>query len=122
MKLSDLVSELNLEIRTAGSNLDGEVTGGYASDLISDVLAHSNEGNVWVTLQTHQNTVAAASLKDLAAIILVGCREPQEETLEKAEAEGIPILVSALPAFELIGRMYQRGIPGIAMERERVAG
>jgi len=112
MNLADLVDEFDLEIRVAGPSLESEVTGGYASDLISDVLAHGREGNLWVTLQTHQNIVAAASLKELAGVVLVGGREPQDETLEKAEAEGIPILVSTLPAFELIGRLYRLGVRG----------
>ena len=120
MKLIDLVDDPGLEIRTAAHALDTEVTGGYASDLISDVLAHSNEGNLWVTLQIHQNIVAAASLKDLAGIVLVGGREPEEETLGKAEREGIPILVSALPAFELVGRLYQLGVRGVATKCEEV--
>lgn len=110
MKLADVVKELDLEIRSAVGNLDREVTGGYASDLMSDVLAHGGEGNLWITLQVHQNIVAVASMKDVAGIILVGGREPEEDTVQKAEAEGIPILVSRLPAFELAGRLYRLGI------------
>jgi hypothetical protein len=110
--LADLVEKLGLEVRSARGRLDAEVTGGYASDLLSDVMAHSREGNVWITLQVHQNVVAVACMKDLAGIILVSGREPQEETLEKAEAENIPVMVSKLPAFELVGRVYNLGIRG----------
>ena len=42
----------------------------------------------------------------LMGIILINACEPARETLEKAEAEKIPILVSDLPAFELSGRIY----------------
>jgi len=58
--------------------------------------------NLWITLQAHANIVAVASMKGFAGILLVGGREPQEGTLEKAESERIPILVSELPAFELV--------------------
>ena len=112
MKLSELVEELRLEVRTCAADLEREVTGGYASDLISDVLAHGRAGDLWVTLQTHQNIVAAASLKDLVGIVLVGGREPEEDAKQKAEAERVPLLVSSLPAFELSGRLYQRGLRG----------
>jgi len=74
------------------------------------VLANSNEGNVWVTLQIHQNVVAIASMKELAGVILVNRREPEQETIEKAEEEGIVIMVSELPAYELAGRLYELGI------------
>ena len=113
MKLNELAEKLNLVVRSAKGNLEREVTGGYASDLLSDVLANSKEGNIWITLQIHQNIVAIASLKDLAGIILVNRREPEQETVEKAEDEGIVIMVSELPTFELVGRLYQMGISGM---------
>ena len=87
VKLSELIQKLNLDVRSAKDNLQREVTGGYASDLLSDVLANSEEGNIWITLQIHQNIIGVASMKDLAGIILVNDREPEPETIEKAEAE-----------------------------------
>jgi hypothetical protein len=93
-------------------HLDREVTGGYASDLLSDVLGHSKEGNLWITLQIHQNIVGVASMKDLAGIILVNNREPEPETLEKAELEKLPIMVTEMPTFELVGKLYSLGIVG----------
>lgn len=113
MKLETIVKSFGLEVKTGSAQLQQEVTGGYAGDLLSDVMAHSAKGNVWITIQTHPNIVAVASLKDLAAIILAGGREPDPETLKKAAEEGIPLLISLLPAFELIGRLYQAGVPGI---------
>ena len=112
MKLTELIQKLNLSVRSAKGNLEREVTGGYASDLLSDVLANSKEGNLWITLQIHQNIVGVASMKDLAGIILVNSREPESETLEKAEAEKVPIMVSEMPTFELIGMLYSLGIVG----------
>lgn len=112
MRLSELVETLDLEVRSAAGRLDAEVRGGYASDLMSDVIANAEEGCVWVTLQTHVNIVAVAAMKELAGIILVNGREPQEATVAKGEEKNVPILVSRLPAFELIGRLYRLGIPG----------
>jgi hypothetical protein len=80
--------------------------------LLSDVLANSEEGNLWITLQIHQNIVGVASMKDLAGIILINNREPETETLEKAEAEKLPIMVTEMPTFELVGKLYSLGIVG----------
>jgi len=113
VKLSELVEKLGLQVAAARESLDREITGGYAGDLLSDVLAHSRQGNVWVTLQIHQNIVAVASMKDIAAIILVNGRRPEQETIEKAETESIPIMVTDLPAFELVGRLYGLGVSGM---------
>lgn len=112
LKLSDLVEKLRLEVKTGAHRLDVEVTRGYASDLMSDVMANANEGDLWVTLQTHQNIVAVAVMKALAGIILVNSRKPEEETIRKAEAEGVPIMTSSLPAFELVGRLFELGVSG----------
>ncbi len=111
MKLRDIVEVLKLDVRTGSSDrLDVEVTGGYASDLMSDVIAGAEEGNLWVTLQTHQNTVAVGVMKSLCGIILVNGREPEKETIQKAEVQGIPLLISTMPTFELVGRLFELGI------------
>ena len=113
MTLNEIVQKLGLEVRWGGSGLSTEVRGGYASDLLSDVLAHGREGDLWVTLQTHLNIVAVASMKALGGIVLVNGREPEADTLRKANEEDIPLLVSALPAFELVGRLYGLGLSGM---------
>jgi hypothetical protein len=113
MTLNEIVQKLGLEVRTGQSALATDVGGGYASDLLSDVLAHAREGDLWVTLQTHVNIVAVASMKALAGIVLVNGREPEAETLQKAREEDIALLVSRLPTFELIGRLHDLGLSGM---------
>lgn len=110
MKLLDIVNSLSLEIRTPGADLSRDVTGGYVSDLLSDVIGNARDGSVWVTLQSHLNIVAVASLKGLSGIILVNNRVPEEDTLRKASEEGVPIMTSPLSAFELVGRLYSLGL------------
>lgn len=112
MKLAKLVEELALKVRTAQKGLEREVKGGYASDLLSDVMANSQEGDVWVTIQAHPNIVAVATLRDLAGIILANGRQPDAETLQRAEEETVPLLCTSLPTFEVVGRLYRLGIHG----------
>ena len=107
MKLENIIDELSLDVKTCREGLGNEVTGVYVSDLLSDVMANSKEGNIWITLQTHLNIVAVAGLKNLAAIIIVGNRQLQEEILQKAETEKVTIMSTPLPAFEAAGRLYQ---------------
>jgi predicted transcriptional regulator len=113
MTIREVVDTSSLEILACPEGLEKEVTGGYASDLLSDVIANSKAGNLWVTLQTHRNIAAVATLKELAAIVLVNGRIPEPETLEKAREEKVTLLGSRLPAFELVGRLYRMGIRGI---------
>jgi hypothetical protein len=112
MTLQEIVDQLGMKPLSALSKLSAEVLGGYVSDLLSDVMANAKAGDIWVTLQTHQNIVAVASLKEIAGIVLIGGREPDKGTLAKAEEEKIPLLLSGLPAFEVVGKLYQMGISG----------
>ncbi len=113
MTIHEMVKRAGLEVKTAADQLDAEVTGGYAGDLISAVMANAKQGNVWVTWHTHPNIVAAALVTKLSAIVLICGRQPEEETIRKAKEEGLPVLLSKLPTFELIGRLHAIGIPGV---------
>jgi len=112
MTIREVVDSLHLEVLACPEGLEKEVTGGYASDLLSDVIAHSTAGNLWLTMQTHRNIIAVATLKELAAVILVNGRMPEPETLEKAREEKAVLLATRLPAFELAGRLYGMGVRG----------
>lgn len=106
MKIENIVQALELEVKCGKDYLNREVTGGYTGDLLSDVMGNAREGYIWITRQVHQNIVAVASLKELAGIILINSCQPAPDTLEKAEAEKIPVMVSSLPAFEISGQIY----------------
>ena len=106
MKLNEIIEKLQLKVLTGHDKLDVEVTGGYTSDLLSDVIANSKEGNLWITLQIHQNIIAVAKLKDLAGIIIVNKREPDEDTIGKAKEENVPLFCSEEFAFEISGKLY----------------
>jgi len=86
------------------------VTGGYVSDLLSYVMARAKEGNLWVTVQSHPNIVAVASLVNLAGIIITEGGRPDAGTVEKAEQEGVPILTTQLTSYEVAGRLWELGV------------
>ena len=71
MRITEITEKLDLKVLSGHNGLSNEITGGYVSDLLSDVMGNAKEGQIWITLQTHQNIIAVASLKDLAAIIIV---------------------------------------------------
>jgi len=110
VKVEDIVKRLALSAATGEKGLEREAVAGYCGDLLSDVMANSKKDALWLTIQSHQNIVAVAVLRDLAAIVLVNGRMPDEETKAKALAEGIPILLSPSPSYDLAGRLYELGI------------
>ncbi len=107
MTVQDIVEKLDLKVCSGKTGLQRKITGGYTSDLLSDVMGNADENQIWITLQTHKNIMAIASLKDLAAIVLVKSYEPESDAAEQSNLEGIPILSSKEEAFELTGKLYQ---------------
>ena len=106
MKITDIITGLNLKVISGHNGLSNEITGGYVSDLLSDVMGNAKEGQVWITFQTHQNIIAVGSLKDLAAIIIVKGYVPEADTIEKSNIENIPILSTELDTFNVTGRLF----------------
>jgi hypothetical protein len=112
MKLKDLAEKLGWELKTRNVSIEAEVKTGYASDLLSDVLANSIEGDLWVTRQSHLNIVAIAVMRDLSGILLANGVTPDPDTIEKATEKMVPIFRTPLPTFEVVGKLYQMGISG----------
>jgi predicted transcriptional regulator len=116
MTIAEVAEALSLSVRAAEDKLETEVTGGYASDLLSCVMGKARQGNVWVTLQSHVNIVAVAALLQLSGIIVTEGMLPDATTLEKAEAEGIPILTTGSTTFTVVTQLAQLGIKGAEKE------
>lgn len=105
LKVREVIDALKSDIVVEG-DLGRIVTGCYVSDLLSDVLSKSKEGELWITQHTHSNIVAVASVKGLPAVLVVGGNVIPEETLEKARAEGVTLSESSKSAFEAAGSVY----------------
>jgi len=114
MRLEELVQALDLTELTpaAPGGTDVEITQGYASDLLSDVLAHAPAGGVLVTLQVHLNVIAVASHSGLRAVIFSCGRTPDAEIVERATDEGLFLYGTEKDTFDVVGRLYALGIRG----------
>ena len=106
MTVKEMIGQLGLECLVE-ANLDTEITGAYASDLLSDVMGNARSGQVWITMQTHKNVTAIASLRDLPAVIIVRGGVPDEDMLEHARDEDVCILVSQDATFEVCGKLFE---------------
>ena len=106
MDLETIVRALDLKVFSGFDQLKTEVLDGYTGDLLSDVMANSKEGDIWMTRQVHQNIIAVASLKDHAGIIMVHGAQPAKDTLEKALKENIPLMGTDMSGFEIAGRIF----------------
>ncbi len=112
MNVAEAAQKVGGSLMAARSSAEREIQGGYASDLLSDVMGNSREGDIWITMQKHVNVVAVAQLNSLAAIVLVNGRSPEQDTVARAEESGIPIISTPLQAFDVIGILYSLGVRG----------
>lgn len=112
MTLSEVAEKLGLDPRSVNGDAVA-LTGGYASDLLSDALARCKDGNLWVTNQKHQNIIGVAVMLNLAAVILAGGVEPDENTLQKATEEKVPLYTSKEGMFDIVGKLYEMGLRSV---------
>ena len=112
MTVQEIADALGMKCAAGSQGMNRDVTSGYASDLLSDVMGHAAEGAIWVTNQVHQNVVAVALLLNLSAVVIAGGLELMEDAAEKADARGMPMLATSSPAFEVVGRLYKLGVRG----------
>jgi hypothetical protein len=110
MILSELIGKFGLRVYTPPADGLVEVAHGYASDLLSDVIANAGKDSLWVTMQIHGNIIAVAALKDVAAIVVVSNHKPTDETLAMAKQKGVCVLGTGMTTFETCGRFYAAGI------------
>ncbi len=82
-------------------NGDKEVTGGYCGDLLSFVMGRASSGDAWVTIMTNINTVAVASLTDVACVILADGSVPEDAVIERAIGQEVNLFVSSDPSYEV---------------------
>lgn len=105
MTVREIAASLGCEI-VQGEFEDSAVSGGYTSDLLSDVMAHAQAGDVLITIQSHKNTVAVAVLANLPAILVCNSRPVPDDMIVAAKDEGIAVLRTSETQFAVSGKLY----------------
>ena len=110
MRLSTIIEELDLEIIVGEDGLSIEPKGVYIGDLLSLVISKGKKDDIWITIQTHMNIIAVASLVELSAIIIAEEMEIDEDTILKAKEVKVPLLRSKNTAYELACKLSKIGL------------
>ncbi len=108
MRLSELAGKLGLE--AANTLFDKDLTGVYMSDMVSDVIANAQAGNLLVTLQAHSNVIAAANLVDIAAIVVTQGKQPPEDVVKMAEKARLTLFTTGLNRWQMATQLYESGL------------
>ena len=110
MTAKDIMKNLDLKSLTGEEGLQNEVSGGYAGDLLSWVMANAREKNVWITVQGHMNSIAVASLSGISCIIMAEGSLPEEDAVNKAAEEGIPVFSTQKSSYSIIKELVSLGV------------
>ncbi|MEN8122138.1 MAG: DRTGG domain-containing protein [Bacteroidota bacterium] len=85
----------------AGNNISNEcVTGIYASDLMSDVLAYGKSGSILLTGLNSQQAAISAYMAEFKAIVFLRGKIPDNDIKKFAEEKNITILSTQADMYE----------------------
>jgi len=87
---------------------DAPLAAGYTSDLLSDVMAHAEEGSVLVTIQAHRNAIAVAAMTGIAAMVVCNSRPLPDDMMQAARDEHIAVFLTDKNQFTVSGEIYGR--------------
>jgi hypothetical protein len=111
MNLQDIIHKLDLKVLTAPKDFTAvQPTGGYASDLLSCVMAGAKPGYLWVTIQAHTNIVAVATLTEICAIIIAENAVPEADVIARANEQGMALLVTPETTYSVVGKLWEMGL------------
>jgi hypothetical protein len=110
MTLREVVETLGWQVLAGEDLLDREVSGGYVADLLSCVMAGADADHLWITLQTHGNIIAVASLLNLSGIVIAEGAPVPEGTLAKAQQQEMVVISSPEPVYETVVQLSSLGI------------
>ncbi len=111
MNLQQIIENLSLTVLTEPRDFASiQPSGGYASDLLSCVMAGAKANHLWITLQSHLNIVAVAALLEVAAIIVTENAQPDPATIAKANEQGVILLSTHSSTYEVNGKLWEMDI------------
>ena len=86
------------------------INGVYTGDLLSWVMGRASEDDAWITIMSNVNTIAVATLADVACIILAESVEMDQSVLDTANAKGVNILNTDLSAYQTAKLLISLGL------------
>ncbi|MBN7772068.1 hypothetical protein [Clostridium aminobutyricum] len=107
MNVKEFVEKDIFKVVHLGSNPQQSIREVFCCDLLSIAMGRAPADSVWVTVMSNINTLAVASLTDVACIVFAEGSTLDESTLQKAKVQGITIFYTDLPIFEAALAVHQ---------------
>ncbi len=95
---------------------DQEVRYAFASDMMSDVLAHVSEDTMLLTGLINSQSVRTAEMLDVPCLVFVRGKIPHQDAVQRARQIGLPVLLTTCSMYEACGRLYSAGMAACQLE------
>ncbi len=112
MTLGEMKDILDAEVLIGDECMDIEVRDAFAADLLSDVLAFAKEGTLLITGITNTQVVRTAEMLELIGVVFVRGKKPDEDAVNLARIQKVPLLSTRYIMFETCGRLFRNGLVG----------
>ncbi len=122
MNLEEIVAAVDGRVLIPPVSDDLDVSVGFASDLMSDVLHLVKANTLLITGLTNVQTIRTAEIADLPVVLFVRDKQPPKETLDLAKKIGIAVILTPFTMFESCGLLYQAGLQGQGAVRGTASG
>ncbi len=106
MRVIEILEKIKGTIKT-NKSFDKKFEGIYAGDLLSHVMAHAKENNMFLTIMANINAIAVASLLDMPVVVFAEGVNPTDEMIQKADDEDIMVICTTLNVVEVIRKIYE---------------
>ena len=111
MVVRDIIDILDGEVISEG-DLDQEIKTACGSDMMSDVLAFVKDQSVLLTGLMNPQVVRTAEMMDMACIVFVRGKVPDQSIIDLAESRDITLIKTRYRMFTACGRLYAGGLSG----------
>ena len=111
MVVKDIIDILEGEVICEG-NLEQEIKTACGSDMMSDVLAFVKDQSVLLTGLMNPQVVRTAEMMDMACIVFVRGKMPDQSIIDLAESRDITLIKTRYRMFTACGKLYAGGLSG----------
>ena len=112
MKISEISELLEAKVLCCEELLDHEVHSACGSDMMSDVLAYVKNQAVLLTGLVNPQVVRTAEMMDMACIVFVRGKVPDDSIIRLAESRDITLMKTRYRMFTACGLLYSNGLSG----------
>ena len=119
MYLKDLVTLLDARVLTKDSNPELELKSAFSSDMMSHMLAYSNDKSILITALYNPQVIRTADLMGISCVIFIGRNEPDPTLVKLAESLGLTVVQSPYSMYVTCGLLFSNGLQGTFQDEQQ---